>query len=140
MGHERHAQVAQDLAHAWHVPLLHGKDQLDQVHPLGQVQLAHHAGIQEGDLPALQVDQNITRMGIGMEKAVDEQLLDHGTQGVAGDGLALQAGGFDGLDVTDLHALDELHGQDAEVENSGYIVAMCTPSRPAMFSARRMAL
>ncbi len=51
-------------------------------------------------------------MRIGVEKAIDEQLLDDGAQGVAGHDLALQAGGLNGLDVADLDALDEFHGQD----------------------------
>ena len=65
--------LAQDLAHPRHVPLLHGKDQLDQIHPLRQVQLTDHATIEKGDLACLRVDQDVARMQIPMPDPVPNQ-------------------------------------------------------------------
>ena len=51
-------------------------------------------------------------MRIGVEEAVDGELLDQGAQGVSREFLSVESGPLDGLDIADLHAVDELLGQD----------------------------
>jgi hypothetical protein len=72
VSHEGHAEVAQHLGHPFHVALLDGEDQLDDVQPLLELQLAHHAGVEEVDLAGLQAHQQVAGVWVGVEEAVDQ--------------------------------------------------------------------
>ncbi len=57
--------------------------------------------------------QNIAWMGIGMEDAVNEDLLEVGAEQVVGERSTVDLGPFDPADRGDLRALDVVHRQHA---------------------------
>jgi hypothetical protein len=63
-------------------------------------------------VPALQIHQDVARMRVGVEEAIDEQLFDERSQDIFADRQAVQPGRVDGRDVADLDPGHEIHRQD----------------------------
>ena len=62
---------------------------------------------QEDDLCCLQVDQHVARMRVGMKKAIEEYLFDHGTHKDAHQRRTVEACLVEGAHIRDLDPLDK---------------------------------
>ena len=58
------------------VDLLDRVDESQEVHPLGRVELADEAEVQEHDLLGRRVAQDVARVRVAVEEAIDQDLLD----------------------------------------------------------------
>lgn len=76
------------------VAVVQRPDQLGQRQALILGHVAHHAHIQKDDLRCLWIDPDVARMRVGVEEAVEQDLLQHGAQEFAGQGVAAHAGGI----------------------------------------------
>ena len=109
----RRAQADERVGDPAAVGGLEGVEQLDQGQPLVGAQFADEAEVEEDDLTGLRVDEDVARVRIAVEEAVDEDLLDERPDEDRAQVGRVHAGGAQALDVGDLDALHELRGQDA---------------------------
>ena len=58
-------------------------------------------------------DEDVARMRVGMEEAVDEELLEEEICAQRTDGFEVDVGGAEGFQVGTLVTVDVFHGQDA---------------------------
>jgi hypothetical protein len=83
---------------------------LREAQALLHIDLAHHPQVDEREYARFEVDEEVPGVRVGVEEAVDGQLLDERPERVAGDLLAVQTGLLERLHVADLDAADELLG------------------------------
>ena len=83
---------------------------LDQAGSRFAGDFAHHPEIQVGQAPISQ-GQQVARVGIGVEKAVFEQLLQAAVHADIDEFIRVNPHGLDRFEPGELHPLDPLHGQ-----------------------------
>jgi hypothetical protein len=97
----------------------------------------HHAEVEEADDIARE-DEEVSRMGVGMEKTVDEDLLEDQLRASTGNEGSVVPLGVEEIHVVDLDTLHMLQGQQAvrrgETKDpgnvNGVVVRNCWRSAP----------
>src|SRR3990170_2138825 len=106
------AQVAERLHHFGRVGRYHRVHELRVAQAELVVQLAAEAEVQHDELRA-RPHEEVAGVRVGVEHAVQEQLLAVGVGDQLRYGLEVYAGVLEGADVGDLDPLEELHNQHA---------------------------
>ena len=88
----------------------HAVDQIDKFFTRGAVYNAHHPKVDHAN-DIFRKHENISRMGVGMKKAVIKGLSDYKCDDPVSNHLFIQSGGFQLFNLGDFNAVDQLGGQ-----------------------------
>jgi len=108
---DRARPVQQDVRRRLRVPADDGGQEIDQLVAAQFRQPANHAEIQEGDAVVRQIEQ-VAVVRVGMEKAVQQDHLEHGIGTDPCQGSLVQPGRADGVQIHGVDAFDVI--QDAD--------------------------
>ena len=102
----------QAVADALDVDLLDRIDEPEEVDSLLRVELPDEAEVEEDDLLGRRVGQDVARVRVAVEEAVDQHLLDDRADEHRAERRGVEAGFAQLIRLRDLDPVDEFHGDD----------------------------